>query len=63
MIKIWYPANVNKEIKETYLNEGDRIGFAKKYGLPQSAFNYLNKVTTNTFESPKVAKGKFPVLI
>mgnify|MGYP006425327905 FL=1 len=63
MIKVWYPANINNEKKEPYLNDGDRIGFAEKYGLPKSTFNYLNYVETHTYKSPKVANEKFPVLI
>lgn len=62
-IKVWYPANVQNEQKETYLNDGDKIGFATKYGLPKGTFNYLNYVKTNTFEKPSVADGKFPVLV
>ncbi|MDA3942911.1 MAG: hypothetical protein PF694_05160 [Bacteroidetes bacterium] len=63
MIKIWYPATLNNEKTEAYLNEGDRVGFAVKYGLPGSTFNYLDKIKTHTYDSPSVAKGKFPVLI
>jgi len=63
MIKAWYPANLNNEKKEAYLNDGDRVGFATKYGLSKSTFNYLNHVKTNTYESPFVADGRFPVLI
>ncbi|MFK7773369.1 MAG: alpha/beta hydrolase family protein [Saprospiraceae bacterium] len=63
MIKVWYPAKIKNEPKEAYLNEGDRQGFATKYGLPKNIFNYLNKVETHTFQNPTVADGKFPVLI
>lgn len=63
MIKVWYPAVLNDEETEPYLNEGDRVGFASKYGLPNSALNYLNLIQTHTYSSPEVAKGKFPVLI
>lgn len=63
MIKVWYPANIKNEEKEPYLNDGDRIGFAEKYGLPKSTFNYLNYVETHTYKSPKVANEKFPVII
>ncbi len=63
MIKVWYPATLNNEKTEPYLNEGDRVGFAVKYGLPKSTFNYLDKIITHTYDSPSVAKGKFPVLI
>ena len=63
MIKVWYPASVNNEETEAYLNDGDRFGFAEKYGLPESTFNYLNNVETHTYKSPDVADGKFPILI
>ncbi|MGQ1891944.1 alpha/beta hydrolase family protein [Thermophagus sp. OGC60D27] len=63
MIKVWYPAEVKNEEKEPYLNDGERIGFAEKYGLPKSTFNYLDYVETHTYKSPEVANGKFPVLI
>jgi predicted dienelactone hydrolase len=63
MIKVWYPASLNNEKTEPYLNDGDRAGFAKKYRLPASVFNYLDYVKTHTFINPSIAKGKFPVLI
>jgi len=63
MIKVWYPAQLNNEATEPYLNAGDRIGFATKYGLPKSTFNYLDAIKTHTYESPAVEEGKFPVLI
>jgi predicted dienelactone hydrolase len=62
-IKVWYPATVENEPKEIYLNDGDRIGFAVKYGLPKSTFNYLKNVKTNTFQKPSIATGKFPILV
>lgn len=63
MVKAWYPAIVKNEKTEPYLNEGDRVGFAAKYGLPKNTFNYLDYVKTHTYNSPAVAKGKFPVLV
>lgn len=63
MIKVWYPAIIKNESKEPYLNNGDRISFAAKYGLPKSTFNYLDHVKTNTYLEPKVVNKKFPVLI
>lgn len=63
MIKVWYPAQILNETTESYLNEGDRIGFAEKYGLPKSTFNYLDKVITHTYKNPKAANGQFPVLV
>lgn len=63
MIKVWYPASIENEEKETYLTAGDKVGFARKYNLPESTFYYLNKIKTNTYKSPKIAEGRFPVLI
>lgn len=63
MIKVWYPAKLNDEIKESYLNDGDRVGFTAKYGIPSSTFNYLDYVKTHTYVSPSMVNGKFPVLI
>lgn len=63
MIKVWYPASLDNEETEAYLNDGDRAGFAVKYGLPPSMVDYLDKVETNTYLKPLVAEGKFPVLI
>jgi len=63
MIKAWYPAILQKEQTEKYLNNGDRYSFAVKYGLPKTTFNYLDYVNTHTYSKAKVAKGKFPVLI
>ncbi len=63
MIKVWYPAQLTNEATEPYLNDGDRIGFATKYGLPKSTFNYLDAINTHTYESPAVEEGKFPILI
>lgn len=63
MVKVWYPAKINNEEKEVYLNEAERVGFASKYGLPNSIFNYLDHIETHTFFKPEVAEGKFPILI
>jgi len=63
MIKVWYPAQLKNEETEPYLNDGDRVGFASKYGLPKSTLNYLNHVETHTFVNPSVEEGQFPVLI
>lgn len=62
-VKVWYPAELKDENVESYMNNGDRVGFAKKYSLPESTFKYLDYVETHTYKSPSVAKGKFPVLI
>lgn len=62
MIKVWYPSTNSGE-KEKYLTSADKEGFALKYGLPASAFNYLKYVNTHTYKDAKIANGKFPVLI
>ena len=63
MIKVWYPAQLNNEDTEFYLNDGDRIGFTSKYGVPKSTLNYLNYVKTHTYINPSVEQGQFPILI
>lgn len=63
ILKVWYPAKITTEKKETYLNESERAGLAKKYGLPSWALNYLDKVETNTYENAKIYDDKFPILI
>jgi predicted dienelactone hydrolase len=63
MIKVWYPAVLSGEAKDTYLDNGERWGFTKKYGLPNSTLNYLDYIKTNSYKSPKVQEGKFPVLV
>ncbi|TDN93418.1 platelet-activating factor acetylhydrolase isoform II [Salegentibacter sp. 24] len=63
MVKAWYPAQIADENLEKYLDKGSRQGFADKYGLPGWSMNYLDFIKTNTYRSPEVAKGKFPVLI
>jgi hypothetical protein len=63
MIKVWYPAQLQNETTEPYLNDGDRISFATKYGLPKATFTYLDAVKTHTYESPAIEDGIFPILI
>ena len=63
MIKAWYPAILNGETTEKYLNKGDRYSFAVKYGLPKTVFSYLDYIKTHTYSNAEVAKGKFPILI
>lgn len=63
MVKVWYPATINNENKEQYLDQGNRFGFSNKYGLPKFTMNYLDYIETHTYISPEVAKDKFPVLI
>jgi predicted dienelactone hydrolase len=63
MLKIWYPAILENEPTESYLSKAERVGFAHKYGLPAAALNYLDYIKTHTYKMPKVAQGKFPVLV
>lgn len=63
MVKVWYPAQIENESLEKYLDIGNRLGFAAKYGLPGWTMNYLDFIETNTYKNPEIAKGKFPVLI
>lgn len=63
MVKIWYPSVVANEKKEPYLNQGNRLGFSSKYGLPESITHYLDYVQTNTYQKPQIAEEKFPILI
>ncbi len=44
MVKVWYPASIENEKKEAYLDKGNRIGFSKKYNLPEFTTNYLDYV-------------------
>lgn len=63
MVKVWYPSVVVNEEKEPYLNQGNRLGFSSKYGLPESITHYLDYVETNTYQKPQIAEEKFPILI
>ncbi len=63
MAKIWYPSKETNEQKDLYIDEGGRHGFAKKYGLPDATFNYLDKVETKVYRETRVADEEFPVLI
>lgn len=63
MVKIWYPAEIKKDKKESYLDKGNRLGFVNKYNLPKFTLDHLDYIETNTYTEPDLAKGKFPVLI
>ena len=63
MIKVWYPTNDSEGNQDLYIDKGGRFGFAKKYGLPFSTFNYLDKVGTDVWKNAKISEGPFPVLI
>ena len=63
MVKVWYPTEDNSGTKDPYVDAGGRHGFALKYGLPASAFNYLDKVDSHVFREATIANGTFPVLI
>jgi pimeloyl-ACP methyl ester carboxylesterase len=62
-IKVFYPSNKTEGIKDPYIDQGGRHGFALKYGLPKGAFNYLDKVDTHVFRNAEIARETFPVLI
>ena len=63
MVKVWYPSSDKEGEIDPYIDKGGRHGFAQKYGLPNTTFNYLDKVNTHVYRNANVAKGKFPVLI
>lgn len=63
MIKAWYPSEEKEGIKDPYIDQGGRHGFAQKYGLPDATFNYLDKIETHVFRDLAIAKKQFPVLI
>jgi predicted dienelactone hydrolase len=63
MIKAWYPSNETNGEKDLYIDKGGRNGFAQKYGLPPSIFNYLNKIETHVYKNTEIADKTFPVLI
>ncbi len=63
MVKVWYPSNEKGDIMDPYIDQGGRHGFAQKYGLPNSTFDYLDKVDTHVYRNTKVAVGQFPVLL
>lgn len=63
MIKVWYPSHEKSGQMESYIDDAGRHGFAQKYGLPKSTFNYLDKVNTHVFRNISAANGNFPVLI
>lgn len=63
MVKVWYPSNEVGSVQDQYIDKGGRHGFAKKYSLPFSTFNYLDKIETNVYKDVKLAEDSFPVLI
>ncbi|MUP45978.1 hypothetical protein E0K83_09510 [Gramella sp. BOM4] len=63
MIKVWYPTQDSDVEKDRYIDQAGRQGFAQKYGLPASTFNYLDKIETHVFREAEVADEAFPVLI
>lgn len=63
MIKVWYPTNDSEGNQDLYIHKGSRFGFAKKYGLPFSTFNYLDKVETDVWKNAKISECPFPVLV
>lgn len=63
MVKVWYPSSNREGEIDPYIDQGGRHGFAQKYGLPNSTFNYLDKVDTHVYRNANIAEGKFPVLV
>ena len=63
MIKVWYPSSDSGGEMDLYIDEGGRHGFAQKYGLPNSTFNYLDKIETHVYRDATIAGEKFPVLV
>ena len=63
MVKAWYPSREEGGKMDPYIDPAGRYGFAQKYGLLPSMFNYLNKVETNVYRNIQIADGTFPVLI
>lgn len=63
MIKVWYPSLEKEGEMDPYIDKGGRHGFALKYGLPESTFNYLDQVNTHVYRNLNIADEKFPVLI
>lgn len=63
MVKAWYPSRSSDGNMDPYADRAGREGFARKYGLPSSTFNYLNKVETHVYRNIPVADEQFPILI
>lgn len=63
MVKVWYPSSEIGVRMEPYLDEGNRLGFVAKYGLPEGTLKYLDCVATHTFLNASIATESFPVLI
>ena len=63
MIKAWYPSKETSGENDPYIDQAGRSGFARKYGLPASSMNYLDKIKTHVYRDLKIAEGQFPVLI
>ncbi|MFM9838800.1 MAG: alpha/beta hydrolase family protein [Cyclobacteriaceae bacterium] len=63
MVKIWYPTDSQVGIQDSYLLKSERVGFARKYGLPDWTISYFSKIKTNVLADAGIAKGIFPVLI
>jgi hypothetical protein len=63
MIKVWYPTNDIEGNEDLYIDKGGRYGFAQKYGLPSSTFNYLDKIETHVWKNATIPDESFPILI
>lgn len=63
MIKVWYLVEVKDELLEQYFNEGDWVGFVKKYGFFDQVFIYFDWVFIYIYQEFVLVVGKFLVLI
>ncbi|MBI1228471.1 MAG: hypothetical protein GC192_24765 [Bacteroidetes bacterium] len=63
MIKTFYPSTQKNGKQDPYVDKGGRNGFARKYGLPTSTLNYLDKVETHVYRDIQIADETFPVIV
>lgn len=63
MVKAWFPSSQSGKVKDSYIDNGGRIGFAQKYGLPPFILNYLDQIETHVYSDIAIADEAFPVLI
>ena len=63
MVDVYYPVDRQDGPALPYLSSIDRLGFARKYGLPDFTFHYLDGVKTHVQAAAAPAETSFPVLI
>jgi predicted dienelactone hydrolase len=63
MVKAWYPSKDSSGELDPYVDQGGRVGFAKKYGLAPFMLQYLDQVDTHVYRDTRVADESFPVII